>query len=174
MAVVNLGGLSVTESSYRKARGIVENKAGGGRKSAGDVLSSLRSMMPGWNISTSSANWGEGFRNIEIDVNTLNRMARDPEAMVRYKALILDLEGVVPSLEEWAAQNPDAEKSFEFGITMALDGMVTAVAMMRTLLGAETRTTFELPSDRASWAELITQKLNALNEGRAENVSWQA
>jgi hypothetical protein len=173
LSIVNLGGLSVTENSYRRARNIVENRTEGGRQSANDVLASLRQMMPGWNISTSSSNWGEGFRNIEIDSATLNRMAEDPEEMIRYKALILDLEDAVPVLEEWAQQNEG--QSLEFGIFLDENG-ARAVGIMRALLGGEMRTYFELPNDRPAWPEIIRQKLEALREGQAQDAdgtrSW--
>jgi len=173
MSIINLGGLSVSESAYRRARKLVENKLEG-RKSANDVLASLRQMMPGWNISTSSSNWGEGFRNIEIDNATLNRMANDPEAMVRYKALILDLEDVVPALEEWAQYNKG--QSLEFGFMLEANGTLRALGIVRTLLGGELRTLFDLPNDRPTWETLITQKLEALQQGRTEDAdgsqSW--
>jgi hypothetical protein len=176
MSMVNLGGLSVTDSSYRRARQIVEDREHNGRKSASDVLASLRQMMPGWNISTSSSNWGEGARNIEISQNTLERMARDPEAMVRYKALVLDLEDAVPALEEWKAENPGSY--LEFGLSFSEEGN-SAIGLMRDMMGAETRTEFELPNDRQIWADLIMQKLEALNAGRSDDVqdgnySWLA
>ena len=174
MSIVDLGGLSVSESAYRRARQIVESKPEGGRKSANDVLASLRQMMPGWNISTSSSNWGEGFRNIEIDSGILNRMAEDPETMIRYKALILDLEDTVPALEAWAQQNEGPP--LNFGITIDANGNSRALAIVKTLMGSEMRTTFDLPNDRPSWAALISQKLEALIQGQAEDVdgsrSW--
>ncbi|MCL2224077.1 MAG: DUF6033 family protein [Defluviitaleaceae bacterium] len=174
MGMVNLGGLSVTESSYRRARQIVDDKPRGERKSANEVLNSLREMMPGWNISTSSSNWGEGARNIEISADTLERMARDPEAMVRYKALILDLEDAVPALEEWKQQNPG--RYLEFGLSFEEEN-TRAIATIRTLMG-EDQTEFDLPNDKSLWAELITQKLNSLNENLNDNPdgsqSWIA
>jgi len=166
LSIVNLSGLAVTEASYRRARQIVDEKQGT-RKSANEVLESLRSMMPGWNISTSSSNWGEGARNIEISQQTLENMANDPEAMVRYKALILDLEEAVPGLEEWKAQNPG--KYLEFGLAFG-DDANRGVGLIRDLLGAETRTEFELPAHKQAWAELISQKLEMLNEGRSDNT----
>lgn len=175
MSVINLGGLAVTENSYRKARQLVEDRQGGGRKTANDVLASLREMKPGWTISTSSNDWGEGFRNIEISSNTLNRMANDPEMMIRYKAMILDLEEVVPELEEWKAENPG--QSFEFGLAFGANGETQAQAIVRTLMGGQIRTTFELPDDRPSWADLIEQKLESLRQGQTEDAygetSWQ-
>lgn len=171
MSMVNLNGLSVSESSYRRARQIVEKRPEGGRKSANDVLASLRQMMPGWNISTSSSNWGEGFRNIEISSSTLNRMAEDPEAMVRYKALILDLEDAVPAIEEWKQQNPG--KSLEFGLSFEGNDTIRALAMVRTLLGGEYNTHFELPNDSPVWESLIRQKIDSLGTGEdAGSRSW--
>ncbi|MCL2398437.1 MAG: hypothetical protein FWC91_01670 [Defluviitaleaceae bacterium] len=173
MSVVNLGGLSVSKNSYRRARQIVENKQGGTKKTAADVLASLRQMKPGWTIDTSSSNWGPGVRNLEICSDILNRMAEDPDAMVKYKAFILDLEDLVPELEKWAQQNEG--KSLDFKFVLDTDG-TRAISMVKTLLGGEKRTTFELPNDGSSWAELINQKLAALNEGRAESAdgssSW--
>jgi len=174
MSIVNLNGLSVSKNSYNRARQIVDNKPQGTRKSASDVLSSLRSMMPDWNISTSSDNWGEGARNIEITERTLELMARDPEAMVRYKALILDLEDAVAPLEDWKQQNEG--KFLEFGIVTDTEGN-QAMGLVRTLIGGETRTTFDLtPSNKPIWAQLIQQKINALSSGQVEDAeggrSW--
>lgn len=168
MSGVNLRGLTVSECSYRRARKIVDNKPWG-RKTVGDVLASLRKMKPGWNISSSSNNWDEGFRNIEIDVDVLKRMAEDPETMVRYKALILDLEDVVPKLEEWAEQNEG--KALDFGIYLDQNGILKAKGIVRTLMGGEISTVFELPDNRPTWTELIQQKLESLREGRVEDAA---
>jgi len=174
MAMVNLNGLSVTESSYRRARQIADERPNA-RKSASEVLDSLRQMMPGWNITTSASDWGEGARNIEISQRTLELMARDPEAFVRYKALVLDLEDAVPALEEWKTQNPG--KHLEFGLMFENDTF-RGKGIVRTLIGGETESTFELPSQKSLWAELITQKLNALADGQTESPdgsrSWSA
>ena len=179
MSVVNVGAFAVSQASYKRARSIVENRPAGTRKTANDVLASIREMKPGWTVSTTTADWGEGFRNLAICRNTLNRMAEDPEAMVRYKALILDLEDIVPKLEEWAKENPDGDKTLEFGISLDLDGNIRAMAIVRTLLGGETRSEFTLSSEnKGTWADLISQKLSTLREGRAEEAdgsqSWQA
>jgi len=174
MSIMNLGGLAVSESSYRKARQLVESKKEGGRKTADDVLASLREMKQGWTISTSSNDWGEGFRNIEISNSVLNRMANDPEMMIRYKAMILDLEDVVPELEEWKEQNPG--QALEFGLAFDANNS-KAVGIVRTLMGGEIRTVFDLPDDRPSWAQLIEQKLESLRQGQTEDAtgstSWQ-
>jgi len=175
MSIVNVGGLSVSKNSYRRAREIVDNKPEGGKKTAADVLASIRQMKPGWNISTISDNWGPGVRNLQIGSGILERMAEDPEAMIRYKALILDLEELVPELEEWARQNEGS--TLEFRITLDSD-TTRAMAVVRTLLGSEMRTTVELPSNGTgtSWADLIRQKLDNLREGQAEDAygerSW--
>ena len=173
MSVINLGGLSVSESSYRRARKIVENN--NEKKTAKDVLASLRQMKPGWNIyDSASGNWGAGFRNLEICPRILNRMAEDPEAMVKYKALILDLEDAIPALEEWAEQN--GGKSLEFRFMLDTNGTTKAKGIVRNLMGGEMSTTFNLSNDRLTWADLISQKIEALNEGRSEGAdgsnSW--
>ena len=175
MSVVNIAGLSVSESSYRRARQIVESKPEGGKRTAESVLASIRQMKPGWTIETDSSNWCDGVRNLEISTSILERMAEDPEAMIRYKALILDLEELVPTLEEWAQNNEG--KTLEFGITLDAEG-TRAMAIVRTLMGGEMRSEFELPSDGSSWVDLIRQKINAMNEGQVENAdgerSWLA
>jgi len=175
MSIVNVGNMAVSQASYNRARQLVNKRDTNTPKRASDVLAALQNMMPGWNISTSSSNWGEGFRNIEIDTATLTRMANDPEAMVRYKALILDLEPLVPELEAWAEQHPDM--SLDFGLQMALDGSLRAVATVRTLLGGETSARFDLTGDAPSWQSLIMQKLDALAQGETTNAqggrSWQ-
>jgi hypothetical protein len=145
--------------------------------STNDVLESLRQMMPGWTISTSSNDWGEGFRNIEICHDILREMAEDPSAMKKYKALLLDFEDAVPALEEWSLQNEG--QSIQFGISVDSAGNISSLAVIRTLMGAETRTVFDLPDNQSSWAETITQKLAALlngnnAEGAESSVSWIA
>ena len=176
MNTIRLGGLSVSESSYKKATAIVESKPQTGKMTTEDVLDSLRQMMPGWNISTSSDNWGEGFRNIEISRDILKEMAEDPAAMKKYKALLLDLEDTVPALEEWARQNEG--QSIEFGITIDAGGNVTSLAVVRTLLGSEARTFFDLSDDKLSWSETVIQKLDALTKGDTDkadgSISWLA
>lgn len=178
MSVVNLGGLTVTEGSYKKARGIVEKKPEGSRKSTNDVLNSLRTMMPGWNITTEVSHWGEGSRNIQIDESILERMAEDPEAMVKFKALILDLEDAVPALEEWAEQNPG--QNLDLTIRVDANGTAMAEALVRGLMSGDQRTTFQLPTEgtQSSWSELITKKLEALGQGQVEDAegskSWLA
>jgi hypothetical protein len=175
MNMVQTGGLSVTQASYTRAREIVNNKPKDEKKSTEDVLASLRKMMPGWTIVTDSREWGKGVRNIEIDERVLERMAEDPEAMVRFKALILDLEEAVPALEEWARENKGQSLTFKFDIQ---ENQLRAVALMTTLLGNETTSTFALPTDRNMWSSMIENKLNALAQGQVEdsegNKSWLA
>lgn len=175
MSMVNLGRITVSENSLNRARNIVRDKtAEGGKKTAQSVLSSLQQMMPGWNITTNYREWGEGFRNIEIDENMLTNMANDPDVMIKYKALILDLEDAVPELEEWAQHN-DVE-AMKFGISIDVDGGIRAMGLMRTLLGEEVNTTFDLPTDRLTWSDIIRQKLDAFNAGQVQSAdgsrSW--
>ena len=176
MTMANISTLSTVGSAPARARQVAENKPEGGKKTADDVLASLREMMPGWTITTNSADWGEGFRNIEIDRSILQRMADDPREMEKYKALILDLENSVTELEKWGQENPD--QSIVLGITMDANGNVKALAVIKTLMGIEKRTEFELPSDRQTWAEIIRERLDALNQGQVEDVygskSWIA
>ena len=169
MSIVNLNGISVSKASYQRAREIVENKPATGRKSANDVLDFLRKKLPGWNISTSSRDWGEGFRNIEISHGVLRRMAENPEDMIKYKAIILDYKELVPELEEWQQQNPDV--ALQFGFEFDEEGNTRALAIVKTLLNSGTQTTFELPSNRSSWIDTIREKLDALNEGRVEDAN---
>jgi len=171
MAMQQIGAINVSQTSYKRAREIVENKPQGVKKSADEVLESLRKMMPGWTISTTSADWTAGVRNIEIDRDVLERMAEDPEAMVRIKALILDLEEAVPVLEEWKRENKG--QSLTFGFDLAANGQVQAIALLRTLWGEEVRTTFDLPAERNTWSAIIQDKLNALSQGQVENVEGQ-
>jgi len=180
MSIINLAGLSVSENSYRRARAIVEKKRENSKdgkpvkKTAEDVLASIRQMKPGWTVSTTDSEWGPGARNLQIGTGILERMAEDPEAMIRYKALILDLEELVPQIEEWKEQNEG--KELDLKITVDENG-VRAMAKVRTLLGAEMNTSFKLPTDGTSWADLIRQKLDALSEGQTEDAdgskSWQ-
>ena len=163
MATIQLGGLTVTKNSYQRARKLVEARTEGGKKSNTDVLNALRYMMPGWNISTSCKNWGEGLRNIEIDDETLRRMAEDPEEMIKFKALILDLEEKVPELEAWKAETG---KSFEFGLMFNENGECRALGLFRTLLGNNIKTTFELSENQSTWGDLIREKMEAMLEGK--------
>ena len=174
MSVVNLAGLKVSESSYRRARQIVNDRPQGTRKTSQEVLASLREMMPGWVITTCCSQWKDGARNIEISERTLQRMAEDPEAMVRYKALIFDIEESVPQLEALKRQHPG--QYFEFGLFMDENGNYRGKAMMRNLLGGESTTIFDLPTDRSLWADMILQKLEGLSTGQVAdfegNRSW--
>jgi len=176
MATVNLGRFTVNETSYRRAREISNNRAqnSGERKTASDVLNMIREAKPGWVVDTHSGNWGEGVRNLQIGQSILQRMADDPEAFVQYKAFILDLEYVADELEAWQEENPGY--SLQFNFNLAEQQNAQAVATIRTLLGTEASTTFELSGDRASWSDLVSQKLDNLREGRAEEAdgsrSW--
>jgi len=167
--MANINGPSAFGSSPVMARHIAPNKAEGGKKTADDVLAYLREMMPGWTITTSSADWGEGFRNIEIDREILQRMANDPKEMEKYKALILGLESTVQTLEKWGEDNPG--KSIELGVSFDAQGNVSAMAVIKTLMGTEQRTAFDLPGDKTSWAEIIRERLEALNQQQIEDAS---
>jgi len=176
MTTANLGGASALERSSLWARQIDNKKPEGGKKTADDVLAYLRELMPGWTITTNSAEWGEGFRNIEIDREILQRMADDPKEMEKYKALLLSFEDAVEGLEQWGKENPD--QSVVFGISLDAEGNATAMAVVKTLLGVEKSSTFDLPSDRSSWAEFMKERLEALSQGQVEDAtgskSWIA
>lgn len=178
MSVVQLAGITVTESAYKRARAIAENNENSGRRTAASVLESIRAMKPGWNVyDNENGNWGEGFRNIEIAPSVLRRMAENDDALIRYKALILDLEEVLPTLQEWAEENEGL--TLEFGVNLNANGETTAQAVVRTLMGGEMRSTFELPGQQSTWAELIRMKLDAINESRNQHEeegsgSWLA
>ena len=174
MTMASLRGASAPESAPVRAKKADGSRPEGSIKTADDVLSYLREMMPGWTITTSSADWSEGFRNIEIDREILQLMADDPREMEKYKSLILALENTIPELEKWGLENPG--QSIELGISLDAQGNVTALAVVRTLMGTEIRTSFDLPGDKSSWAEHIRQKLEALSQGKVEDangtMSW--
>ena len=176
MTMANINGPSALGSSPVSARQITQPNTENGRKTVDDVLDSLRKMMPGWTISTSTADWGEGFRNIQIDREILQEMADDPKAMEKYSALLLDLENAVPALEQWGQENPG--QSIEFGLSLDAKGNISALAVVKTLMGIDKHTAFDLPRDTSSWAEVIREKLDALNQGQVEDVygskSWIA
>jgi len=176
MAMTNINGLSALGSAPVRAKQNVENKPETGKKTVNDVLESLRKMMPGWTISTSTADWGEGFRNIQIDRDLLQEMADDPRAMEKYSALIRGFEDTVSELERWGQENPG--QSIELGMSIDEMGNITALAIVKTLLGIEKSTSFELPGDKSSWAEIIREKLDALSKGQVEDIygskSWIA
>ena len=50
--------------------------------------------------------------------------------------------------------------------------------VVKTLMGAETRSVFDLPDNNSKWSEIILQKLNELNSGVVRgaegSVSWLA
>ena len=178
MSMMQLGALNVSTASYKRAREIVSNKPEG-RKTTQGVLESLRKMMPGWTIVTDSSEWAKGVRNIEIDYDILQRMAEDPETMVKFKALIMDLEEAVPALEEWKRENPGTELTFKFDI--AQNGYLQAVALLRVLLGDETTeisNTFNLYDHHKTWGGMITRKLDSLAQNQVVdsegNRSWMA
>ena len=173
MAISNISGPSTQASSAVKAKQNVENKPAGGKKTVDDVLASLRELMPGWTISTSTADWGEGFRNIQIDRDILQRMADDPKEYEKYKNLILDFEKMVPDLEKWGEENPG--QSLVFQLSLDAEGNAS-MSIVKTLLGLETKTIFELPEDTSSWLELIRNRVEALTQGQVEEAdgskSW--
>ena len=173
MSMTRIGALNVSTTSYNRAREIVRNKPEG-RKTAQEVLASLREMMPGWTIVTDSADWSKGVRNIEIDYDVLERMAEDPETMVKFKALIMDLEEAVPALEAWKEEHPEASLKFHFDINQ--QGQLQAVAMLRTLLGEEVENRFDLYEHHGTWAGMITRTLDALAQNQVTdadgNRSW--
>ena len=174
MSSSNIGGLSTQANSPVNAKQPVDNKSSGGKKTVDDVLATLRELMPGWTISTTTADWGEGFRNIQIDKEILQRMADDPKEMEKYKAIILDLEQAASALEKWENDNPG--QSIIFELSLNENGEVTAMSIVKTLLGTETRSVFELPEERSSLIEYIKQKIEALNQGQVEDAfgskSW--
>ena len=179
MSIINLAGMNVSENSYRRAREIVDGKnlAPGTQKTRQGVLDSIRQMMPDWTVTTNKSDWGDGHRNLEVGEGILQRMADDPEAMVRYKALILELEDIAPVIEEWKEKPENEGKTFEFKISMEDGNITRAKGIVRTLMGGEIRTTFDLPNNQATrWADIIRQKLESLNEGQTEDAygerSW--
>jgi len=169
MSIGNVSGASAAASSVAKASHTNESRQAGGRKTAQDVLASLREMMPGWTISTSTSDWGEGVRNIQIDQDILERMANDPREMERVKSLIREFESAASELEQWKQQNPG--QSFEIGISLDTDGNARALIALKTLMGDERSTAFDLPNDRTTWADFMRQTLDALNQGKIGDVS---
>jgi hypothetical protein len=101
-------------------------------------------------------------------------MADDPKEMEKYKNLILDLENTVRTLEDWGKNNPGQSLIFE--LSLNANGEVTSLSIVKTLLGTETRTVFDLPEDRLSWSDIIRQRVEALNQGQVEDAfgskSW--
>jgi len=167
MSTTNIGGVSSQASAPIKPNQPVENKQAGGKKTVEDVLATLRELMPGWTISTTSADWGDGFRNLQIDPEILQRMADDPKEMEKYKSLILDLENVVSDLEKWAQDNPGQSVIFE--LFLNTESNTTTLTIVKTLLGAENRTKFELPEDRETWVDIIRDRLDAIIKGQVED-----
>jgi len=167
--MTNISGSPVQSSSSVNSKQPVSNKHDGGKKSVEDVLATLRELMPGWTISTSTSEWGEGFRNIQIDRDILQRMADDPKEMEKYKSMILGFEDMVEDLEKWGRDNPG--QSIVFEITLDNKGGATSMSIVKTLMGVETRTEFELPEDRLSWADFIRQRVDAMLQGQVEDAT---
>ena len=136
------------------------------KKTADDVLASLREMMPGWTISTTTSDWGEGFKNIQIDREILDRMANDPAEMKRVSSMIQGFESAVPELEKWQEQNPG--QSLVLSLMLDEHGNTTGTATIKTLLGAESNTTFD-PSE-PSWLENLMKQLNTPVQGQSWTV----
>ena len=169
MSMTNISGSSTQASSSVSSKQPVNNKQEGGKKTADDVLASLRELMPGWTISTSTTDWGAGFRNIQIDRDILQRMADDPKEFEKYKSLIQGFESMVDDLEKWGQENPG--QSIVFEISLDHKGGVTSMSIVKTLMGIETRTEFDLPEDRQSWADIIRSRVDALLQGQVEDAS---
>ena len=174
MSINNVSGASANSHANARKVGANSNQQSG-RKTANDVLATLREMKPGWTISTCCSDWGAGARNIQIDVDVLERMANDPREMRRVKALMQEFEGAVSGIEDWKAQNPG--QFLEIGVSLAAGGNARALAAIKTLMGEGRSIEFDLPNG-ASWMEIILQNLEALNqnEGDAANQSkcWNA
>ena len=170
MSMTNINGAQTQASSSVNSKQYAGSKNDGGKKSVDDVLNSLRDMMPGWTISTTSADWGEGFRNLQIDPAILERMANDPKEFEKYKALILSFEDMVEDLERWGSENPG--QSLVFQISLNSEDGTTSMSIVRTMLdGIETRTEFNMPEDRQSWADIIRERVDALLQGQVEDAS---
>ena len=174
MSMTNISGPSAQAGSAVNAKQAVNNKSEGGKKSVDDVLATLRELMPGWTISTSTADWGDGFRNLQIDREILQRMADDPKEMEKYKAMILDLENIVQDLEKFGQENPGQSMVFELSVDSK--GNITSMSIVKTLMGVESRTVFDLPEESPLWANVIREKLDALSQGQVEDAfgtkSW--
>jgi len=169
MSMTNISGTPTNASSSVNTKQPV-SKHDGGKKSVDDVLASLRDSMPGWTISTSSADWGAGFRNVQIDPAILQRMADDPKEYEKYKALILSFEDMVEDLEKWGNENPGQSLVFQISLNNEDDSL--SVSIVKTMLdGIETRTEFNLSEDRQSWADIIRQRVDALLQGQVEDAS---
>jgi len=170
MSTSNITGAPAQASSSVNTKQPVSNKNDGGKKSVDDVLNSLRDLMPGWTISTTTADWGEGFRNLQIDPAILERMANDPKEFEKYKALILSFEDMVEDLEKWGSENPG--QSLVFQVSLNSEDGTTSMSIVRTMLdGIETRTEFNMPEDRQSWADIIRERVDALLQGQVEDTS---
>ena len=169
MSSSNISGLPTQASSAIKTGQAAETKPAGGKRTVEDVLATLRDLMPGWTISTTTADWGEGFRNIQIDRDILQHMADDPKEMEKYKAIILDLEKAASALEKWEKENPG--QSIVFELSLNDNGEVTAMSIVKTLLGTETRSTFEIPKDMSPLIEYIKEKIGSFSQGQVEDGS---
>jgi len=165
--MTNISGSSTQASSSVNSKHPVSNKNEGGKKSVDDVLNILRELMPGWTISSTTTDWGEGFRNLQIDRDILQRMADDPKEMEKYKTLILGFEDMVEDLEKWGKENPGQSIVFEISLNDR-DG-ISSMSIVKKLMGVETRTEFDLPENSLSWLDFIRERLDGLLQGQVED-----
>jgi len=167
--MTNISGSSAQASSSVSAKQPVSNASDGGKKSVDDVLASLRDLMPGWTISSSTADWGPGYRNLQIDRDILQRMADDPKEFEKYKTLIMGFESMVEDMEKWGRDNPGQSLVFQISVDDASG--VTSMSIVKTLMGVETRTEFDLPEDIQSWIDIIRDRVESLMQGQVEDVT---
>jgi|GEM_PF-4892723 len=91
-SVIVNGRSRVSETSYKTARALAEQKHENGDVTEQGIMSSLRKMAPDYKFSTNTDPQQrlQGLRNIAIHPDMLRNAANDPEVLVELKALVLN------------------------------------------------------------------------------------
>jgi len=162
MSVVHLGigGGAVSKASYHRARELVGNLPQDGRNQ--NIMSTMNQLF--------GAN---STRSLTIHPSVLQRMADDPDMMIRYTALVLDMEEAATNFERMVSSIPGA-RLVSHGYTINADGFINSVTSIQLpSIGGQNQSSFELPEDeeeRYTWAELMRQHLESL---LSENGEYQ-
>jgi|GEM_PF-721169 len=171
MDVANINGSVVSQSAYQQARASVANMQGG-NQSIGNILSTIRQLVPGLNVSTITEPFSGSGANLGIHPEILRRAADDPEEMVRVKALAMDAYiGETAFRQGMEARGITVHAH---GTIIHEDGTTSGWAIVQGPDLRERRTQFELPydydeDDRPSWAELMHQQLEEAMREAEEN-----
>ena len=157
MSVASILGTTVSQSSYQRARASVESVQGG-NQSVGNILQTIRQLVPGLNVSTITSPFSGSGGNLGIHPAILRRASNDPEEMVRVKALAMDAYKGETAFRQ--GQEARGITVHAHGTIIHEDGTTSGWAIVQGPDLRERRTQFELPEDdRPSWVELMRQHI---------------